>query len=95
MYNHQLEKKEQLLAKLRALTPDAAAAQASEKGSADEPVLDMSQWTVDDVASWLMSENLSKVVPYFRKKNIDGPQLLTLSFSDLQALGLSVRVMVA
>lgn len=47
-------------------------------------------WTVSEVSTWLVSVDLSTLVPIFSAQEIDGYALLNLHTQDLDNLGLKI-----
>lgn len=49
----------------------------------------VSEWTCQQVASWLMGLNLEQHIPEFTAKKVGGEKLLQLDSTELKALGVS------
>ncbi|XP_060948225.1 neurabin-1 [Limanda limanda] len=49
----------------------------------------ITEWTSQQVARWLLGLNLEHHIPEFTAKNIDGEQLLELDSTELKALGVT------
>ncbi|XP_066521073.1 WD repeat, SAM and U-box domain-containing protein 1 [Hoplias malabaricus] len=81
--------------------PDEAASVAHEAGRKwlGHSRLMVSEWSEDDVSSWLREEGLESLIDTFKANNIDGAELLSLSkdslSSDLhiESLGLRSKVL--
>ncbi|XP_017537839.1 WD repeat, SAM and U-box domain-containing protein 1 isoform X1 [Pygocentrus nattereri] len=81
--------------------PNEAASASHEAGKKwpGHSRLTVSEWSEDDVSSWLLEEGLESLVDTFKANNIDGAELLSLSkeslSSDLhiESLGLRSKVL--
>nr|XP_022327841.1 uncharacterized protein LOC111127107 isoform X5 [Crassostrea virginica] len=49
----------------------------------------ISEWSVENVAHWLMLLELEKYIPLFADKNVTGPQLIQLDGTKLKAMGIA------
>ncbi|XP_061183587.1 neurabin-1-like isoform X2 [Saccostrea echinata] len=49
----------------------------------------ISEWSVENVAHWLMLLELEKYIPLFAEKNITGPQLIQLDGTKLKTMGIA------
>lgn len=49
----------------------------------------ITEWSVENVAHWLMILELEKYIPLFAEKNITGPQLIQLDGTKLKTMGIA------
>ncbi|XP_056010061.1 neurabin-1-like isoform X6 [Ostrea edulis] len=49
----------------------------------------ISEWSVENVAHWLMLLELERYIPLFAEKNITGPQLILLDGTKLKTMGIA------